>query len=431
MARSVVMMRIALVLLLALALPASAAARADVWAGPVRIGATDGSYPHVAVRANGEAVALWTLGEKRVVAAFRRPSGDWSRARVVARAGEIIDEQVAIDRDGSAIAVWVQQPGRVMASVRRPGGRFGTPVQLGRRALRLDLPLHLAVLHGHAAVTWTQAGDVRLAWRSRGHFQRPRRMRTWGSDAAIALGRDGRLHVLFARARKAGYTLPTSIWATSGRPGQKFTAPRRLGSGESPTIAVAGNGDVVAAWGAWRTKDTAEPVGPGPIWAAIARPGHRFAAPQLVTPDAPRALAPRLAAGPRGDALVTWSYAGFDFPAPEVRAWVAARPAGGAFLPAQPLSAPGVDTTTPAVAVDRHGIASVAFATRGDVAELRVARGSLGTPLPPPTVLATSSGQPDAATAWFGTDAAAADGLTVLLWSRAPSDWLDAFSAGG
>ncbi len=89
-----------------------------------------------------------------------------------------------------------------------------------------------------------------------------------------------------------------------------------------------------------------------------------------------------------------------------------------------------MDATTPAVAVDRQGLATVAFATRGDVAELRVARGPVGAPLPPPTVLATSSVESGDATAWFGTDAAAADGLTVLLWSRGPADRLNAFSAG-
>jgi len=414
-------MRIALVLLLALALPA--AARADVWQGPVELGATEGSYPHVAMRANGEAVALWTLGESRVVAAFRRPSGRWSRARVVARGEGIIDEQLALDRDGTAIAVWVQEPGRVMAVVRRPGGRFGTPMRIGRRSIQLDLPLHLAVRDGRAAVTWAHCDGVRLVWRTRGTFRRPERMRSWGSDAAVALTRDGRLHVLFARGK--------GIWTTSVRTGRPFTAPRRLARGGWPAIAAGDRGDVVAAWGDWWNHDYAEPPGPGRIWAAIARSGHRFGAPRLVTPDMPRALAPRLAVGPRGDVLVTWSYAGFDFPAPEVRAWVTARPAGRPFLPAQPLSAPGVDATTPAVAVDRRGVATVAFGTHGAAAELRVTRGPIGTALPAATALASSTGAPAVPAPWFGTDVAAAGGLTALLWSRGVSDRMLAFSAGG
>ncbi len=195
-----------------------------------------------------------------VPAAVRR----WSRARAVGHGDEIIEEQIALDSDGTAIAVWVQKPGWVMAVVRRPGGRFGTPVRIGKRALRHDLPLHLALRDGRAAITWTRYDGVRLVWRSRGVFQRQRRMRSWGSDAAVALTRHGRLHVLFARG--------TGIWATTGRRGHAFTAPRRLAHGGWPTIAAGARGDVVAAWGDERNHDNAEPPGPGRIWAAIARP---------------------------------------------------------------------------------------------------------------------------------------------------------------
>jgi hypothetical protein len=415
---TVVMMRGALVVLFLLALPA--AAGADAWQDPVRLGATEISSPHVAVRANGEAVALWTREQTRLVAAFRRPSGAWSKARRLARGRDITGEQVAIDRGGRAIAVWLERPGRVMASARAPGGRFGKPVRLGRGARG---SLHLALRSGRAAVTWATSRGVRLAWGRHGVFQRPRRMRSWGSDAAVALGRAGRLHVLFARRK--------GIFTVSGRPGGGFRAPRRLATGTSPMIAVAGRGDVVAAWADWAREEAIEPPSPRPIRAAIAAPGHRFGALQRVTPDVPRALAPRLAVGPRGDALITWSYAGFDYPVPGIRAWVAARPAGGAFGPAQPLSAPGEEATTPAVAVDRHGTATVAFAARSAATELRVTRGPVGGPLPVPTVLATSPVPPAGATAWCGADAAAAAGLTVLLWSRGPSNQMAAFSAGG
>jgi hypothetical protein len=418
------------------------AAAADVWTGPEDAGPPSVSIPHVAVRANGEAVAIWHSADAGLVVAVRRSSGAWTRARSLVRIGDLDlrREQVAIAGDGTAIAVWTQAgrppaPFLVRASVRLPGGPFGRPVTIGRAARSERPEPRLTVRAGMAAIVWGSGDGTKLVWRTRrGGFTAPRRM-PWGSEVDAALDRTGRLHVLFARPTSSRSCAKNAVWTVTGRYGGRFSE-RRLVADESAkdvAIEVARDGEAIAVWRGFSCDlDEAEPPGATPVRAAIARDGGRFRAPRTLTPDGEAALSTRLVVGPRGDALVTWEWPWYwarPEPAARVVAWVAVRPAGGRFGAAQPLSPPGMSATTPAIAVDRQGIATAAVVVRAAVEELHVTRGPTATPLPPATPLTRSTDPPASVEPSYAAALAAAGDRTVLLWSRGPDHRLDAYAA--
>lgn len=423
-----------------------AVAAADGWTGPEDVGLPAVTDANVAVRANGEAAAVWSALDRGFVASVRSPSGDWTRVRTLVRIDEVDDlraEQVAIAGDGTAIALWAQAgrppaPYLVKASVRPPGGRFGRPVTIGRGG-RAGIPEpRLTLRAGRAAIVWTSGAGAKLVWRTRqGHFTAPRQM-PWGSEVDVALDRSGRLHVLFARPKSASdYCPENAVWTASGRRRGRFSAPRRVAdeSAMDLAVAVARDGDAIAVWRGFSCdRDEAEPPGVTRVRAAIAPAGRRFRAPRTLTPDDERALGTRLVVGPRGDALVTWESPVFWVPPAgphRVYAWVAARPAGGRFGAAQPLSPPGLTVTTPALAVDRNGIATAAFMVHARLRELHVTRGPTTTPLPPATPLAAVDDPPQYGDHWYAPDLAAAGRRTLLVWPRGPDRRLVAYAARG
>jgi hypothetical protein len=198
-------------------------------------------------------------------------------------------------------------------------------------------------------------------------------------------------------------------------------------------IEVARDGDAIAVWRGFSCdRDEAEPPGVTPVRAAIARAGHHFGAPRTLTPDDERALGTRLAVGPRGDALVTWESPVFWTPPGgpyRVYAWVAARPAGGRFGAAQPLSPPGLNATPPALAVDRNGIATAAYMLDAAGGELHVARGATTAPLPPAVPLAGPADSPEFGQYGYAPDLASAGRRTLLVWARGADRRLVAYAA--
>jgi hypothetical protein len=118
-----------------------------------------------------------------------------------------------------------------------------------------------------------------------------------------------------------------------------FADPTR--SFVEPRIAVDARGDAVMVWA------------DGGIHAAYRPAGGEWQAPMLlseqVDPHFPQPYANKVAMNARGDAVAVWS-----FPIPGGRATQAAvRPAGGAWQPAETISAPG--SGPPKVAIDQQG----------------------------------------------------------------------------
>lgn len=422
-----------------------AVAGAEGWTGPEDVGPPAVSGARVAIRANGEAVAVWSALDRGLVAAVRSPSGDWMRPRLLVRDGAFDDMravQVAIADDGTAIAVWAQTrrspaPWVVKASVRPPGGRFARPVTVARVARATRPEPRLTLRSGRAAIVWTSGDGAKLVWRTRrGHFTAPRQM-PWGSEVDAALDRSGRLHVLFARPKSVSdYCPDNAVWTVSGRRGERFTAPRRVADESAMDLAIeiARDGDAIAVWRGFSCdRDQAEPPGATRVRAAIARAGHHFGAPRTLTPDGEAALGTRLAVGPHGDALVSWESPYVWVPPgtqPRVRAWVAARPAHGRFRAAQPLSPPGLNATPPALAVDRSGIATAAYMVDAAGGELHVARGPTTAPLPPAVPLAGPEDSPEFGQYGYAPELAAAGRRTMLLWARGQDHRLIAYAAG-
>jgi hypothetical protein len=124
-------------------------------------------------------------------------------------------------------------------------------------------------------------------------------------------------------------------------------------------VAMAGNGDVVAAW----VQST------GGLWASIRPAGGSFGAPAPVSSGTGNVAGqrPALAADPAGNAVVAWLQSNGTHQL--MRA--AFRPAGGSFGPPATISAAGQHAANPDLAMDGAGNAIVVW-SRSDGTRQRV-----------------------------------------------------------
>jgi hypothetical protein len=149
-------------------------------------------------------------------------------------------------------------------------------------------------------------------------------------------------------------------------------------------VEMAANGDVIAVW-KYGTS----------VWAAIRPAGGSYSAPVQISSGTGivGSGAPVVAVDPAGNAVAAWSQS--DGSSQRTRA--AFRPAGGAFGPADTISAAGVNTQDVSVAMDAAGNAIAVWATFGGLSRVHWSYRPAGGAFPPAgtsiTAGATSSQQ--------------------------------------
>jgi hypothetical protein len=255
----------------------------------------------IAAYAQSRAVALTTppvaqAAPTRLAVAFGSTSGSFGPQRTV-----VVDSKVhnparlAVNARGDAAIAYFRDLGtdtdRVMVSLRRAGGSFGTPFQVAHGAIR------------SVAVAVGPRGDVLVAWDARGTI----------------------------RARYKG---PTSA---GFQPIETITSDPTFFARIEAAVADGGR-----CYLAWSAKFLSEGGSSGPVFNEVAvRPsGHRFrTAQRLERDDASRTQAPIAIATQGRDATVAWT--GFDGANARVR--VASTDAAAHFGAAQDVSPAGGD----------------------------------------------------------------------------------------
>jgi hypothetical protein len=363
----------ALLLFLAVIVPAAPAAAAPTWLAPVDVSAPgqDADQAQVAVDAQGNATAVWrrTGGAGAVVqTATRAAGGAWQTPTDLSAPGPVTPAQVAIDAQGNATAVWTRYDGAhliVQAATRAAGGAWQPSTDLSTPGHDADQPQIAIDPQGNATAVWTHS--------------------------------DGAHFIVQAATRAAG-----GAWQTA----TDLSAPGK--DAIMPQVAVDTQGTVTAVWS--RDAGTHSVV-----QAATRAAGGAWPTPTDLSTPGQNAQQPQLAIDAQGNPTVVWT--GFDGSNDIVQA--ATRATGGAWPSPSDLSAPGQNAFGPQIAVDALGNAAAVWRRSDGTNEIiQAATRATGGAWQAPTDLSTPGR--DAQNPQIGF---VAPGTAIAVW--------EGFNAGG
>ncbi|UUY06066.1 hypothetical protein LRS13_11290 [Svornostia abyssi] len=244
-------------------LPGSAAASG--WLTPVSASdaGQNAEAPQVAVDADGDAVAVWRRSDgtnERVQAATRTPGGAWTTPITLSAAGQdAYDPQVAVRPNGDAVAVWRRSDGanqRVQAATRPAGGAWTTPGTLSDAGNDAYEPALAVGANGDATTVWGRhdGANARVQAATRpagGAWTSPDTVSTAGQDAypgQVGVDASGNATAVWYRSDGANMR----VQAATRPAGGAWAAPDTLSaSGQGadyPHVAVGANGDATAVW---------------------------------------------------------------------------------------------------------------------------------------------------------------------------------------
>ncbi len=361
--------------------------------------------PQVAVDADGDAVFTWFRSDgtnDRIQARARSAAGVLSPVQTLSAAGRnATDPQVAVDADGDAVFTWERHDGanfRLQAQARSAAGVLSPVQTLSGVGQHATDPQVAVDADGDAVFTWLLAdatGD-RIQARARsaaGVLSAVQTLSSSGQDALapqVAVDPDGDAVLAWQRFDGSRYRVQAL-----GRSAAGALSPVQTLSGVGQhaidaQVAVDPDGDAVLAWR--RTNGTNYLV------QARARSAAGVLSPvQTLSAAGQHAFAPQVAVDGDGDAVFTWERSdGTDS-----RIQARGRSAAGALSPLQTLSAAGQDANRPQVDTDANGDAVFTW-HRFDGSVFRVqarARSAAGVLSPPQNVSANglSSSNPQVA----------------------------------
>lgn len=294
--------------------------------------------PHLAVNADGDAVATWVEldgGEflQEVVASVRPAGGEWSDFEVVAP--EADDEnggspQVGIDAEGNATAVWQETDENVVRTASLPvGGDWTVPEDLSADGDNAGAPRIAVSAAGDAVAAWTvnDGGTFSLHAKTRppgGDWSDQEDVSAAGEDlgepalaidsnGAVAswLSADGGEKIVRAAVRPAGdgeWSEPDDV----SSPAQEFRS-----------LALATN-VAAGAIAIWTSFDGTTNF----VQAAVRPPGGEWSEPDDLSDVGEDAGLANLAFDAAGNAIAIWGHrvgdgfvaeaAGYDFVAPRL-----------------------------------------------------------------------------------------------------------------
>ena len=374
--------------------------------------------PHVAVDADGDALAVWLRsdGEHMRVQAAASPSGQsfGPPAVLSAPGGDAYGPQVAMNAGGDAIVTWCQSDGlrlRLFAAVRRAGKALAAPQALSPRNVDVTdcdsstwgLPQAAFGPAGEAIAVWAAvpggSGDPQLDEHRVQAAELGTGSESFGAAADIspagwdarnpqvAVDGTGSATVLWRAAMSGTYF---RIQAVTRPAGGGFGAVAELSNpsshAELQKIAVDPAGKAVAVWNRVRSFGAGVEAAVRPAGGAFG-PVHELSRP-IDDPSGTVHLGGpvRVAVDGSGNAAAVWSER--DAENRRVKGVFASlRPAGGAFGPSQALSRPGRTAGAARVAFDGAGNAIAVWRRRSDGANrfqvqaaVRPATGGFGAP---------------------------------------------------
>lgn len=239
----------------------------------------------------------------RIIAAAISPTGALGPLQTLGTAHFLAEVALAVDPRGDAIAAWTEQltpPNgprtgayRTRVAWRPAGGSFGKPTTLFQTPSTSDgNPLAVAIGRDGRAIVVEANGRMlraRVGTRRRG-FGPPMTVGPQGTltRSTAAVADSGRIIVAWGTQR-AGINAdsPWIVRAAQLAPtARRFAAAQTLDPGNARRfpegrlgLAFASDGRATLAWSAVGAYPTY------PVMAAIARPSHRFAAPQQLAPS--------------------------------------------------------------------------------------------------------------------------------------------------
>jgi hypothetical protein len=341
--------------------PSAASASTATWSPPATLSAaSNGQFRQdVAVSASGETVAVWSRtgsNGSRVFAASRPAGGEWSAAVALSAAGDNAAEpSVAIRSDGNAVAVWVGGPGGarlVRGAIRSPDGTWAPPQDVSVPSAVVSSPRMAFDGLDVGVAVWTRSNGTNMivqAARMRPSlvWQEPSDVSPVGEDASlpdISLASDGQGLLVWQVAGapvaiKASVHRPHAMWASpvpvseaglagSGpsavmdatgaglvvweqtgtvmsavlQPTDEWEAPVSVGRGSSPSTDIDDAGVVVAAW-----RVPASGTGGARI-VARTRAAQQWGTPAVISRHGGDTALPDVASAPDGAAVtVAWA----------------------------------------------------------------------------------------------------------------------------
>jgi hypothetical protein len=237
-----------------------------------------GSRPDVAVSGHGTTVAVWssyTASYSGIAAARLAPNGAWTVPVEIAPQGtSYADPKVAFDDGGNATAVWALSDCSIGSAVMAADGTWGSPVPVASSCAE---EVHLAVdAAGRAALSWrTTAVREPVLWiatrDSAGVWSAPFTLagaarNQYGPQAGISASGD--VTAVWRRDSTiySAYKPDGGAWQAST---VVFDDPN---TANTPVIAVARDGNAVAAWSVYQPASGSYQVqaalGAAGVWGA-------------------------------------------------------------------------------------------------------------------------------------------------------------------
>lgn len=318
--------------------------------------------PQLAMNEAGEAVAVWEQFEQAtVVAKVRTPLGEWGPPESLSPEGSLFTEpDVAVGPAGEAVAVWCEAPRfgsnreyRIESSFRPAGGHWEPAVTLSDPEHASYNPQVAIAPAGQIVAAWDGYLDephntVQVSEGQGG---------LWSAPKAVSGSRNSafpKVEVSNAGAAVVWQGEGGWIEAASRAAGGAWGSPVELSGPESfePEIGADSDGTAVAIWSSFYGKEgdyvESSTLSVGANWSEPTAISGRVGLPE---PDGAR-----LAVAPNGQTLAAWSV----WREPE-RFVEAALGLKGRWEAPTTLSAAGAWAVRPAVALDDQGDGAVAW----------------------------------------------------------------------
>ncbi len=341
-------------------------AATGVWGAPVAISTSeDPGEPHVAIDAEGEAVAVWVASNDHAVhyvvqaATGSATTGIWKAAVNLSSESQYANEpQIAVNATGQAAAAWRgNEPGEMIeAAVEPVKGEWQTPIDISGVASDTRHPQITIDSHGDAVAAWGDYnGTYEYAESSTlpagGAWQTPVTLSAPGQDAEPPqVAADASGDVLATWTDYANETIQ-SVQGSAGsgtwqKPVDIGPNPENHGS---PDLAVNTRGDALVTWG--RNNTTEHNTAQAALGSAVS--GEWQTPIDVITSSEKNTSVGKVTLDPQGDALAIWK----DQEGGETVVQAAAMPTGtGSFSAPVSLSTTGEDVNEPQVAFGGAGI---------------------------------------------------------------------------
>lgn len=241
----------------------------DAWSAPVKLdaAAAGASYPHVAMNAQGNAVAIWSEAAgsdaPRGVSIAYYSNGTWGRPVRLSTRETGDAPQAGMDAAGNAIVAWSEKDANgnydIVATRILAGGTVQGSVVVDALAAAASMPALAVEPNGHALLAWVQSdgtgASVHASRRTGEAWSAPQRLEnlSHASFAPAAVLNNSGGFVAWEQEYAAGFTGHAYAARLSANGWEEPVMVYTRG-GYMPVIRMQDNGDALMIWLAANTQ---------------------------------------------------------------------------------------------------------------------------------------------------------------------------------